>query len=98
MRALSERRCRSGFAIWPFTDVRSTWATVCSPGNSSRTLNACPRAANDPTGEKNEERLFAVRVIAERVQVQVEMTAMFLIRLGAEDCFELSASPVVDGF
>jgi len=52
----------------------------------------------DQMGEKNGERLFAVRVTAERVQVQVEMTAMFLICLRAQYCFELSASPFVDGF
>jgi hypothetical protein len=46
---------------------------------------------------REEERLFAVGVNAERVQVQVEMAAMFLIRLGAQYRFELSASPIVNG-
>jgi hypothetical protein len=59
-------------------------------------FSSTPRSAELRQAEKDGTRLFAVRLAAKRVQVQVEMVAMSVVRLGAQYRFELSAGPLVE--
>lgn len=65
-----------------------------TPAAGSQRRDACVWRRR--SGCVHEARLFTDRVTTNRVQVEVEVAAMYVIRLGTKNRFELTARPLVE--